>query len=63
MSGSKGPGQSKSFKTLTDKEKAELRYEGNAIDESFGFHNYSEGPGQLGWLLNYLPIVSIEMLM
>jgi hypothetical protein len=58
MSGSKGSGQGRGFKPLGDKEKAELRYEGNAIDETFGFHNYSEGPGQLGWLLNYIPIVS-----
>lgn len=62
MSNSKGAhGQTKGgsgFRPLGDKEKAEQRYEGNAIDETFGFHNYSEGPGQLGWLLNYIQIVS-----
>ncbi len=39
-------------------DRARQRLEGDRIDEIFGFKRLTEGLPRLGWLLNYLPIVS-----
>ena len=54
-------GTTKKFR-LDSAEKAKLKFEGDAIDEQFGFETLTEGDGQLGWLRNYIPIVSICLL-
>ena len=41
-------------------EKTQLRMEGDEIDSKFGFDRMKDGPTRLGWLLNYLPIVSFH---
>ena len=41
------------------RERAQQRLEGDEIDLKFGFDRLKEGPCKLGWLLNYLPVVSI----
>lgn len=39
-------------------ERTRQRLEGDTIDEIFGFKRLTEGLPRVGWLLNYLPIVS-----
>lgn len=39
-------------------EKVQLRLDGDEIDAKFGFNRMKDGPKRVGWLLNYLPIVS-----
>ncbi len=44
--------------TKENSERTKQRLEGDRIDESFGFHRVTEGLPRIGWLLNYLAIVS-----
>jgi hypothetical protein len=43
-------------------EKVQQRLDGDEIDTKFGFVRIKEGPKRIGWLLNYLPIVSSRLL-
>jgi hypothetical protein len=39
-------------------EKIQQRLDGDEIDAKFGYVRIKDGPKRIGWLLNYLPIVS-----
>ena len=51
-----GQSERPQFGKREDVNRAQLRIEGDIIDNKFGFDRFKEGPTRVGWLLNYLAV-------